>query len=162
MYKIQFRGGVDKIPGRGTEKTYKFLLFLVCDGVEKSLSQASKDGYTIREAEDELLVRVPVVKLFTSRQGFGERRSYLSFYVDLRDRIKTINILSFSDRCGFRFSACGRFLSLDEVGDLVGRDADSYRFFKKQSRLSVSEMRKYVTVEATELGNARSVRLIRI
>lgn len=164
MYNITFQGGLDKRKRLTTYSTYKFLLFFVCDGQEKTLSQARSEGYVAHEGggySSSLVSRVPVVKLFTSRQGFGERKAFLSFYINLREKLKDINIKSFSPEAEFEFSALGRLMSTEEVGSLVGVETDSYLFFRKQSRLSVSELRKYITTTQAIDATGGAVRMLR-
>ena len=157
--QFKFKGGTIQMGEHPNKKTCKFFLFLICDKQEKILGQALSQGYAVSLDKGKLQSKVANVKVFLSQQGFGLRKTFMSYYIDLSNPKKRIRITGFDGDSVFE--ANGRFLRKGEVADLIGKETPSYKYFINQSRLPLSEIEKLVSI--SELGSrTQGIRKLRI
>ena len=177
-YRFQWKGGAHKPTEHAS---YKFYLFAMLDDAEVIYFEAKKRGIiytasfadTDRESEgfpdtpgsgEDFMSQTKYLKIFMSQSGFGLRKSFYSFFFCLDRKIdKVISIRPFGmEHVDHYFRGRGRFLTTDEVRQLVGEDSDTFRFYSRQTYLSRTELQKHVTLETLSHRTPTRVRNIRI
>ena len=154
MYKYKFRfRGVGK---RVENMNFKFHCFIAdTEAVEHHLFEAKNKGLVVADAErqpsstkfdDKVYVSaMPIVKVFSSTNGFGIPKEYFSFFFLLNQGSKKmvkIKPLGFDNKAAkdsiadWYFLAPGRFLTKDEIRGFFGSTGDTWKFYQRQSFLS--------------------------
>ena len=178
-FRFLWNGGVHK---PNEHDTFKFFLFAIMEDTEFIQYEAIKRGIFTQyygetdftDSSDlfkqyppsinisEYTSVTPEVKIFMASKGFGVRNAYCSFFFRFDNHSnKIITVLPFgSNQDGYLFKGVGRFMTNDEIKNRVGKDSQTYRFYKTQTYLSKTELLEHVKVES--LIKEQVVRRIRV
>ena len=168
--RFEFKGGATRT---GPHQQEKFMLFFLIAGGEVPFYHMKKEGLVSQDwsvvqdgriVQDERVVHsfttnADVVKIFVSKQGFGEPTLFFSFFLKIEETgYPIVSIKPFTDKTDFYFRCKGHFLNKKETLKLLSKKSASWTFARKQEMLPTSTLRKMITIDKSELRkNVRHV-----
>jgi len=163
VFNFSYKGGVHK---PDEHKHEKFFIFFLIGDKEIPLYQLLRDGLVQRreEGSENYVTAQEVVKVFTSRQGFGIQKFYHSFYMKLENsNIPSVTLFPFTGErggTGFYFKTKGIFLKRSQVLALLPEEAESRPYVERQEVLPIDLMNKMIVVNREEVR--KKLRVIHI
>ena len=156
--RFEFKGGATRT---GPHQQEKFMLFFLIAGGEVPFYHMKKEGLVSQDGRvvHSFTTNADVVKIFVSKQGFGEPTLFFSFFLKIEETgYPIVSIKPFTDKTDFYFRCKGHFLNKKETLKLLSKGSASWTFARKQEMLPTSTLRKMITIDKSELRkNVRHV-----